>query len=94
VHWLPWWAYPAACCFLAGGTCGWFVGYAHREFVEWGRRYGRLLAWNRAHRGSWRGWRPGRLLAREYREAWRDALRLSAWGADAVARVNARQAGR
>jgi membrane protein YqaA with SNARE-associated domain len=44
MHWLPWWAYPAACCVLTGGACGWVLGYLHREFVELGRAYGRLLA--------------------------------------------------
>lgn len=52
---LPWWTYPAGGCFLVGATAGWFIGYAHRELIEWGRRYGRLLAWQRKHRpGGWR----------------------------------------
>lgn len=56
MHWLPWWAYPAACCVLAGMCCGWVMGYLHRDFIEWGRRMGRLLAWRRKHRRrSWRG---------------------------------------
>lgn len=70
MHWLPWWAYPAACCALAGGACGWVLGYAHRELVEWGRRCARLLAWRRKHRP----------VARAYRELWRDAVHLCATG--------------
>lgn len=76
MHWLPWWAYPAACCFLAGGTCGWFVGYAHREFVEWGRRWGRLLAWRQRHRMR----NPLCLVVRAYAELWADVVHLVATG--------------
>lgn len=61
---MPWWAYPAGLCFLCGAAWGYMLGhalgYAHRDLVEWGRRYGRLLAWQRRHRGrcDWRGmWR-------------------------------------
>lgn len=41
---LPWWTYPAAGCVLLGAGAGWALGYLHREFVEIGRAYGRLLA--------------------------------------------------
>lgn len=52
MHWLlPWWTYPAAYCFLTGAACGWPVGYVHRGLIEWGRKYGRLLAWRRRYRG-------------------------------------------
>jgi hypothetical protein len=60
---LPWWVYPAALCFLCGATWGYMLGhsagYMHRDLIEWGRRCGRLLAWQRKHRRrSWRGvWR-------------------------------------
>lgn len=64
MHWLPWWAYPAACCFLAGAGCGAVIfypaGYFHRELLELGRKRARLLAWQRKYRG--RG--PLRRLAR------------------------------
>lgn len=89
MHWLPWYAYPAACCFLAGGACGWFIGYAHREFVEWGRRLGRLAGWWQRYR-----WRPLARLGGVYRELWRGTLVLALRGAEAVGRVNARAVGR
>lgn len=76
MHWLPWWAYPAACCVLFGGGCGWLVGYAHRELIELGRWYGRTLAWQRKYRG--RG--PLRRLARAYRVLWADCARLVSTG--------------
>jgi hypothetical protein len=72
MHWLPWWAYPAGCCFLVGGACGWQLGYLHRGLVEWGRRAGRLLAWQRRHRG--RG--PLGSVLRAYRELFADIAYL------------------
>lgn len=60
----PWWTYPAGGCFLLGTAAGWFIGYAHRDFIELGRRCGRLLA---KHRCNPLGW-----LFRAYREVWRD----------------------
>lgn len=80
MHWLPWWAYPAACCFLAGAGCSALVfyaaGYFHRELLEWGRKRARLLAWQRRYQG--RG--PLRRLARAYRVLWADCARLASTG--------------
>lgn len=70
--WLPWWAYPAASCIMAGYGCGWIHGYMHRGLVEWGRRAARLLAWQRKHRG--RGWLGCALTA--YRELFADIGQL------------------
>jgi hypothetical protein len=70
MHWLPWWAYPAGCCFLVGGACGWQLGYLHRGLVEWGRRAGRLLAWQRRYRAR------GPLVS-AYRELWRGSEHLA-----------------
>jgi hypothetical protein len=53
---LPWYVYPAALCFLCGAFWGFLLGCAYRDFIEWGRTMGRLLAWQRKHRRrSWRG---------------------------------------
>lgn len=55
MRWLE--AGTLAAAALAGVAGGWLIGYAHRGLVEWGRTLGKLAAWNRAHRGSLRGWR-------------------------------------
>ena len=36
---------------LACLAMGWCAGYSHRGAVEAGRRFGRLVAWHRRHRG-------------------------------------------
>lgn len=76
MYWLPWWAYPAACCVITGGVCGWLLGYAHREFIEWGRTRARLLAWRRKYR------RRGLLtcVLRAYSELFADIRRLCCTG--------------
>lgn len=76
MHWLPWWSYPAACCFLFGWGCGWIHGCMHHNLMEWGRKRARLLAWQRKYRG--RG--PLRRLARAYRVLWADCARLASTG--------------
>jgi hypothetical protein len=76
VHWLPWWAYPAGCCFLSGAGWGWLVGYAHRDLVEWGRRAGRLLAWRRKYRAR----NPLTCVLRAYSGLFTDIDHLCATG--------------
>jgi hypothetical protein len=59
---VPWWAYPAACCVLAGMGAGWVLGYAHRSLIELGREYGRLWA-DIVHLWTTGELRPGRLAS-------------------------------
>jgi hypothetical protein len=59
---MPWWAYPAACFVLVGMVGGWVLGYAHREFVELGRTYGRAWA-DIVHLWTTGELRPGRLAS-------------------------------
>jgi hypothetical protein len=66
---LPWWTYPAALCFLCGGWWGYLVGYAVRDFIEFGRALGRLLAWRRKYRRN-TPWGAYRVLFADIRRAW------------------------